>query len=184
MNEGFLGDSFDIVKRFWREQLGPIAPLLAHPRFVPAALRERFTHLTAIPFFDPSNPPTEPFGMFLDPHTGVPFPKDDDTEATPAYAPTLFIIAELARLKPRYAICFDQCHDRLHDVNRSREWQQGVKREFLRDRGIPNFYYQSHAPFLFLATVKEHLVEVRHRLIEVGIPEQTPDGYRLQAIMG
>jgi hypothetical protein len=35
-----------------------------------------------------------------------------------------------------------------------------------------------------VASVKEHLEEVRQRLIEVGIPEQTPDGYRLQKITG
>jgi len=33
-----LGDSYDLVKRFWAEALGPGGTLYAHPRFVPAAL--------------------------------------------------------------------------------------------------------------------------------------------------
>ena len=184
MKEDFLGDSFDLVKRFWSEQLGPIAPLKAHPKFVPVTLRMRFTKLTTIPFLDLDRCPTEAFGLFLDPHTGVPLPKEDHAITTPAYAPLPFLINELARLKPRFAICFDQCHDRRHATNPSREWQQTKKQEFLREHGIPSFYYQSHAPFLFTASVREHLQEIRQRLIEVGIPEKSSGGYRLQTIVG
>src|SRR6266478_6504291 len=33
VHEKYLGDSYDLVKRFWCESLGPVAPLYAHPRF-------------------------------------------------------------------------------------------------------------------------------------------------------
>jgi hypothetical protein len=48
----YLGDSYDIVKRFWSESLRAVAPLLAHPRFVPADIRMQYTSVTSIPVLD------------------------------------------------------------------------------------------------------------------------------------
>jgi hypothetical protein len=48
MNQKYLGDSYDMVKRFWADILRPIAPLCAHPDFIPEPVRERFLRLTGM----------------------------------------------------------------------------------------------------------------------------------------
>ena len=63
MNQKYLGDSFDIVKRFWAERLNPIAPLLAHPLFIPAGIREAFSDVVGMPVLEGDSAPAE-FGLF------------------------------------------------------------------------------------------------------------------------
>jgi len=205
MREKYLGDSFDIVKRFWREQLACVAPLYAHSRFLPNTLWGRFTQLTTIPVLNlrpPRKPPKraskraepapalepasalppQPFGLFLDPHTGIPLPTESEKKVSISHAPLPFIVQEGTRLKPHYMICFDQSVDRRKNAPKAHE-QREAKREYLRDQGIASFYYVSHAPFLFLAEDVEILRAIRDRLIALGIPEQTPKGVRLQPIL-
>lgn len=182
MRDIFLGDSYDLVKRFWRDQLHYLAPLYAHPRFVLGPLRARYTALTMIPVLDPDNPPEAPYGLFFDPHTGIPLPEDTDSNATISHAPLPYIVKENARLRPHYMICFDQSVHRKHKRGLDVDEQRAVKRDHLRDQGIASFYYISHAPFLFMAQNTTTLQEVRDRMIALGIPEQTPDTIRLQPI--
>jgi len=52
-----LGDSFDIVKRFWAERLAPIAPLVAHGFFVPVELRQAFSGMVGMPILEAGSPP-------------------------------------------------------------------------------------------------------------------------------
>jgi hypothetical protein len=200
MNEKYLGDSFDIVKRFWREQLACVAPLYAHSRFVPETLWVRFTQLTTIPVLDlrpqrktrkpaarraqpaPVLPP-QPFGLFLDPHTGIPLPSEEEKKVSIGHATLPFIVHENARLKPAYVVCFDQSVDRREKNGPKAYEQREAKREFLRGRGIASFYYVSHAPFLFMAEDVETLRSIWGRLLGLGIPEQTAKGVRLQPIL-
>ena len=200
MHEKYLGDSFDIVKRFWREQLACVAPLYAHSQFLPNRLWDRFTQLTTIPVVNlqpPRKPrkraskraepapalPPQPFGLFLDPHTGIPLPTESEKKVSISHAPLPFIVQEGTRLKPHYMICFDQSVDRRKKNGPKALEQREAKREYLRGRGIASFYYVSHAPFLFLAEDVETLRAIRDRLIALGIPEQTPKGVRLQSIL-
>jgi hypothetical protein len=167
--EKYLGDSFDIVKRFWAERLGSIAPLFAHPRFVPAAIKSAFEGLVGMPVLHPNEPRAEPFGLFLDPNTGIPLPTALAQRATASHAPLSFIGAELDRLRPAYLICFDQSHDRSSGLSPAE--QRASKRTELRRRNIGSFYYVSHAPFLFASGEPRVLELVRDRLIESGIPK-------------
>lgn len=64
MHHSFLGDSYDIVKRFWGERLANIAPLIAHPRFVPREIRREFELIVGIPILDEGRTPSK-FGLFL-----------------------------------------------------------------------------------------------------------------------
>jgi len=59
MRETYLGDSYDLVKRFWYESLKSIAPLYAHPRFVPPAIHSKYTAVTSISILD-----VRPVGQF------------------------------------------------------------------------------------------------------------------------
>jgi hypothetical protein len=206
MHEQYVGDSFDIVKRFWREQLACVASLYAHSRFLPNTLWDRFTQLTTIPVLNLQPPrearkrvsmraepalaselvpalPSRPFGLFLDPHTGIPLPTESEKKVSISHAPLPFILQEGTRLKPHFMICFDQSVDRRKKNGPKAQEQREAKREYLRGRGIASFYYVSHAPFLFLAEDVEILRAIRDRLIALGIPEQTPKGIRLQPIL-
>lgn len=180
MHKKYLGDSFDIVKRFFAERLATVAPLLAHPRFVPTEIRPAFEKMTRMRVLGATEAPTQPFGLFLDPHTGIPLPAAALRTATVSHAPLQFIADEFARLKPRYVICFDQSHDRGCDLPRSD--QRKRKCTELRARNLNSFYYVSHAPFLFAAAERTVLDSLRARLVESGIPEWRLEGESPQSI--
>jgi hypothetical protein len=163
-----LGDSYDLVKRFWSESLGGIAPLYAHARFVPAAIRTEYASVTTIPVFESA--PDNPFGILLDPHTGIPLPTQRLSGATASHASLPFIVQVSETLHPAYMICFDQSYHRGRKL--SRKMQRQTKREFLRNRGIASFYYVSHAPFLFAAQKVDILDAILDRLIWLGIPKK------------
>lgn len=141
MQEKFLGDSYDLVKRFWAERLPVekllIAPLYAHPQFVPVAIRPRFCKLTKMKMFDPDNCPEGEFGLFLDPDTGIPLPDGSHREVTVKHAPLTFIVQEIKHLQPAYTICFDQSHHRAPDVGKSEQMKK--KMEFLQNEGLHSF---------------------------------------------
>ena len=180
MRDIYLGDSYDLVKRFWFENLSSIAPLFAHPKFVPSRIRDRYTTLTKIPILDFASLPNNPFAIFLDPHTGIPLPTESLGGATVSHASLPFIVEIIKKYHPSYMICFDQSYHRRHQLTTER--QRGLKRDFLREQGIASFYYISHAPFLFMAEKDATLIAVRTHLIELGIPEKTPITIRLQVI--
>lgn len=169
MHRDFLGDSFDIVKRFWAERLTGIAPLLAHPRFIPSDVRRDFERLVCIPVLDEERTRDRAFGLFLDPDTGIPLPGSTTQKATRSYAPVSFVTTELLRLRPRYLICFDQSHDRM--CGHPKLEQRRMKLAAFRSHQVACMYYVSHAPFLFAALEETDLDLVRRRLVESGIPE-------------
>jgi hypothetical protein len=166
----YLGDSYDIIKRFWSESLKAVAPLRAHPRFVPAGIRARYTAMTSIQVLDADNPPGYPFGLMLDPDTGVRLPADISTGVTSSHIPLQFIVCVNERMRPTYMICFDQSYHRRHELSRAEQLE--VKRAFLQRQGLSSFYYNSHAPFLFMSGEVEILKAVRSRLISLGVPEE------------
>jgi hypothetical protein len=166
----YLGDSYDIVKRFWSESLYPVAPLFAHPRFVPAGIRTRYTAVTSIPILNTDKLPDSPFGLLLDPHTGIPLPSESPTQVSASHASLPFIVQVNEQLRPTYMICFDQSYHRRHDLKRREQLEK--KREFLEGAGISSFYYDSHAPFLFMAGTAENLTAVRSRLVSLGVPPE------------
>lgn len=166
----YLGDSYDLVKRFWAESLRQVAPLYAHPRFVPLGIRAQYTSVTSIPVLDTNELPHGLFGVLLDPHTGIPQPSESSTEATASHATLPFITQVNERLRPAYMICFDQSYHRRHEFSRPEQLEK--KQEFLRRRGIGSFYYDSHAPFLFMAEEAKTLDAVRSRLISLGVPRE------------
>ena len=46
MDEKYLGDSYDLVERFFSQVLDPIARLYAHSKFVPPEIRDPYTKIT------------------------------------------------------------------------------------------------------------------------------------------
>ena len=99
MHERYLGDSYDIVKRFWAETLSPVAPLFAHPRFIPADLQKRFSKFTKIQIWPADQTANTPYSLLLDPHTGIPLPDAANQRERISHSPINFI-AELFRACP------------------------------------------------------------------------------------
>jgi hypothetical protein len=168
VREIFLGDSYDLVKRFWAQTLRPIAPLYTHPKFVPANLISRYTALTSIPLFGPLI--KDAFGLFLDPHTGICLPNDRESldGATASHVSPTFLVRINKELEPKYAICFDQAFHRTNAL--SRQGQMRAKAEFLRAHNITSFYYVSHAPFLFMSSSPDTTHELYSCLLSAGLP--------------
>src|SRR5215218_7716024 len=151
MREKYLGDSYDIVKRFCADTLRRVAPLYAHPNFVPLEIRSHYTSVTTSPVLDliMNSLPSRSFGLLLDPDTGIPLPSSSLNKPRLSHAPLSFIISVNVELRPAFMICFDQSYHRKHPLSRRQQLES--KREFLREHGIQSFYYHSHAPFLFMA---------------------------------
>ena len=170
MNQRYLGDSYDIVKRFWAEGLRPIAPLFAHSRFIPEDIGAAYSLVTAIPILNPkSQLPQKPFGVLLDPDTGIPLPAGLVQHTTTKHAPLDLIVRIYNELNPEYLICFDQSYHRKHELSKPK--QKEKKREYLRERGLSSFYFESQAPFMFISHNTEVLDAIRKRLLSIGIPQ-------------
>src|ERR1043165_4679070 len=104
MEETKLGDSYDIVKRFWGTTLRPVATLYAHDRFIAPTLRPQYSTITTIPVFDTNRIPQRPFGLLLDPDNGVPLPNAKGQKVSRRLAPLDFIIREFSELKPHFVV--------------------------------------------------------------------------------
>ncbi len=178
MHERHLGDSYDILKKFWHDQLSRLAPVFAHPRFIPVDLVDRYSSLTGIPLLPKSV--DQKYALLLDPHTGIPLPTAANQDVRLSHAPISFIRNLFDDNKLTFVICFDQASDRLNDA--PVEDQRDQKREWLSNNGIHSFYYVSHAPFLFASPTRDVLISVRNQLVASGIPESTSGGTRLEGL--
>jgi hypothetical protein len=169
MNEKYLGDSYDFVKRFICSTLAPIAALYAHERFVPGAIRERYTKITGIPML--SEYSKGGFGVLLDPDTGVCLPEQKPlVGATRSHISLEFIINLNNERHPDYIVCFDQSCHRKQGL--SSEAQRERKMKVLQNNGLSAFYYASHAPFLLTAQNREVLGSIFEYLRSAGINER------------
>jgi len=166
MKRDFLGDSYDAVKRLWRDLLQHWAPLHADPRFIPGDLREDFTLLTGIPMLTDNRP--DVFSILNDPDTGIRLPGERNQSESRSHISISFIIRQLAESGASCVITFDQSDYRHSRMERKEQRQ--AKMWSLADSGFHSFYYVSHAPFLFAASNSQALREVRQILIAAGMP--------------
>jgi hypothetical protein len=166
MQRKYLGDSYDLVKRFFAQSLRHVAPMFAHPTFVHSDIRAEYESITTMPILNSGR--DGKFGLLLDPDTGIPLRTTVGDRASRSHAPLAFIVGEYKRLGPEYLICFDQSHHRGHALNKSEQRESKIK--YLRERGLSCFYYVSHAPFLFASRDRETLNSVRARLVSLGVP--------------
>lgn len=180
MHEQYLGDSFDILKRFWVDLLSPAAPMLAHSRFIPADLQPRYTQLTGATIYDPTNTMTSAYSLLLDPHTGIPLPDAANQRLRVSHAPIDFIASLFDDPNLSFIACYDQTARRQADL--SLVYQLNAKRTQLLTHDIPSFYYVSHAPFLFASRSADTLNSIRQRMLDAGIPERTSTTIRLQTV--
>jgi hypothetical protein len=169
MKREFFGDSYDAVKRMWREMLADWAPLYAEPRFFDdEQLRQDFTRLTGIPMLTNDRP--EAYSILNDPDTGIRLPCEHNQTEGRTHIAINTIIGQLRTPGVRCAITFDQSDYR--NSGQTRKEQREAKMRCLVDERFPCFYYVSHAPFLFAARNSEALDELQRILTGAGIPEK------------
>jgi hypothetical protein len=162
-----LGDSYDIVKRFFRDTLSNIAPLQSDPYFLEPALEWRdYEQATGI-ILRSDRCTRRPIGVLLDPHTGICV--RDRIRRGRAHVTMQRIANVLRDPSVAYCLVFDQSLKR----NRvQREVQLRAKLRNLRRRRVRAFYYDSHAPFLFATRSKRKLDRLKQALRRAGIPQR------------
>lgn len=133
-------------------------------------MREEYTALTDIPVRNLERNSPTPFGLLLDPDTGINMCTESPQNCSRTHASLPFILEVFDSLQPRYMICFDQSYHRRHKLNKQQQLDR--KREFLESNGVESFYYDSHAHFLFMSKSAKTLNELKSRLIARGVPPE------------
>ena len=167
MHADHLGDSYDLVKRFFAIALHPIAEIFAHPRFIPPDIRDAYTKLTSIPVLDANN--EGDYALFLDPDTGIHLPDGANQKQSRSHVSLAYLCEVFEEFTPSFLVCYDQGFHRRDDRTLFEQVMQ--KREYLQEMGIESFYYVSHAPFLFASDSISILHRVAEMVVENGIPQ-------------
>lgn len=167
MKKEYLGDSYDAVKRLWRDLLQDWAPLFADGRFIPEDIREHFSLFTKIPIL--KELPQESFSVLNDPDTGIRLPGEINQKEGRTHISITTIVDQLKINKINCVVTFDQSYHRKGKG--SHKDQRITKMDEIREKGFYSFYYVSHAPFLFACPSKTLLIELKNLLKEAGVPE-------------
>lgn len=169
MNEKYLGDSYDIVKRFWADILGPIAPLYVYPEFIPEPIRIQFTQLTRMQFYKSSmSQEKRQFGIFLDPDTGFRHPSAKTMKFTVKHVGVDCLRRLYDEIRPEYMVCFDQSF--THGRASCKQDKMAEKCKAIRQHGLHAFYFDSHASFLFISDEEQTLGRIAGAISAAGIP--------------
>ncbi len=166
MREKFLGDSYDAVKRMWRQLLDGTSTLYAHPRFIEAHLRDQFQRLTGIETISGKLP--DHCSILNDPDTGIRLPFAKNQSESRAHISLATILSQLTSCHPYCIITFDQSQYRHSGI--SLKNQRAEKMRHLSEHGAFSFYYASHAPFLFTFPTSENRQRTLNILVAEGIP--------------
>lgn len=159
MNPQWFGDSFDIVKRFFVENLSVIGyRVVVDPMLTGEwnGLEHNFyKFLKAHPLAEKSNAKS---ALLLDPDTGVGRNKSKQHVTIKCIADHL--------LHHDVVFSFDQSFSR----GGSATGEIKEKLVLLHESGNHGFYYDSHARFLFAAKSVETLNQVEQQLLSTGLP--------------
>ena len=162
MNPAYLGDSYDLVKRFFCRELS----LLGYSVTVDAMLTgswntnaSEFYRLIGAEPLNREKPISKRAALFIDPDTGI------NIRGGKQHAS----FDRLARESKNYELvfAFDQSFSRqakAEDVIRE-------KLSALRARDCHGMYYDSHARFVFVANQESVLHELQVQLVALGLPK-------------
>ena len=167
MRRKYLGDSYDALKRMWRDMLTDWALLYAAPRFIPENLREEFTRLTKITMLPEK--PAGAFSVLNDPDIGIRLPgEENQAEGRGTHIALNSIVLQLEE-GAQCVITFDQSHYRNLGIKKKE--QRGEKMAYLAEKRVNSFYYLSQAPFLFAVPDIHAFHRIQNILKNAGIPE-------------
>jgi hypothetical protein len=163
MNPQWFGDSFDIVKRFFIDNIRE----MGYQVFIDPMLTGEWNRLEnkfydfigAVPL---KNLPTSSgrTALFLDPDKGI-APKQTKQHVT---------IRKIIDYLQKHEIVFSFDQSFSRGVNASEQMRK--KLSLLKKEGAAGFYYDSHARFLFSAKSQKVLTNLKHHLVAVGLPKE------------
>lgn len=160
MNPDFLGDSYDVVKRFFCDMARSVGyTVYIDPMFTgkwTPQQRDAFFRFLGTRELRPD--PQAPAALLVDPDTGI------RMEPGRAHATFASIAGRCEQVS--LVLVFDQSFSRGHD---GLEAMTGKLRS-LRALGIRGVYYNSHARFLVCSKSPARVMRFRKVLIEAGLP--------------
>lgn len=166
MKREYLGDSFDIVKRLWRDLFAAWAPMYAEPRFIPRELQSDYTHLTGIRMLGPEI--VSAYSLLNDPDTGIRAPDAKVQSEGRSHIVLSTIVDQCNRQGVQVVVTFDQSSHRTAGLGAPQ--QRAAKLHHLARSKIAAFYYVSHAPFLFASSSSDALKHTVRLIQGAGIP--------------
>ncbi|OVE78617.1 hypothetical protein BVY01_04940 [bacterium I07] len=162
MNPEWFGDSYDIIKRYFVGLLKSNGyRVFVDPMFTGnwQVIQEAFYRFVGAPKFDGNKNSGERTALLLDPDTGI------GKHKTAKHITIDTIIEELKQHDLVFS--FDQSFSR----NRTANEQMIEKLNFLSDKGLFAFYYDSHARFLFVGKSQTDMEIVLHAIQKTGLPK-------------
>ena len=167
MKPSFLGDSYDLVKRFFCFELSALGYNVVVDSMFTGAWKRRkreFYSLIGVAMDVPAPPHSARTALFVDPDTGV---KHKGSTQHVSFD-------RLAQEATSHALVFsfDQSFSRRA---KPIEVMKG-KLSALKDRSCHAMYYDSHARFLFVSKHEKSLRELRAHLVSLGLPTKRPIG--------
>lgn len=162
MRSEFLGDSYDIVKRFFCETLRSLGyTVYIDPLFTgdwSAQERKTFYHFLGVKPYAGAKPASGVTAIFLDPDTGV------NEMGSPSHVSYQRLVEEAKNHSVVFA--FDQAFSRAGEAGPKLQ----AKLQKLSELGCAALYYASHAHFLFVSRERERLAQLRGELLARGLP--------------
>jgi hypothetical protein len=165
MNTRYLGDSFDIVKRFLCETLRGLGyEVFIDPMFTGTWEKEElaFYRLLGVEHIREWTSAKSPSALLLDPDTGV-NEKGGETHVA-------FDRIDSEAHAHEIVFAFDQSFSRQANTPALIQKILKKKLKILISRGCHGFYCNSHARFLFAARDAHRLTALTERLQELGLP--------------
>jgi hypothetical protein len=163
MNPTFFGDSFDIVKRFFCQELAAIGYKVVVDPMLTGAWKDHqekdFYRFIGAGQNKDSKHDMGRTALFLDPDTGI------NERGGKQHVSFKRLIDETSSYTLVFS--FDQSFSR--QAKPTSVMQNKLK--VLEARHCYGMYYNSHARFLFASSHKEHLHEFRTHLVGLGLPE-------------
>lgn len=160
MNPKWFGDSFDIVKRFFIENLNDIGyRVVVNPMLTEKLdnLEEKYYKLLKAHHINEKN--NQKSALFFDPDTGV------GKKKTTKHITIKCIADELKNYDIVFSFdqSFSRCENPADKINE--------KLKMLQETGNFGMYYDSHARFLFAAKSDEIIREFKNKLLSSGLPK-------------
>ena len=161
MNTSYLGDSYDVVKRFFCG----MARLAGYDVFVEPLFTDNWTPAQRSAYlrflearaFEPT-PADLSAALLVDPDTGI--------RSTPGASHVTFELIAARCKQFALVLVFDQAFAR----NQSGRQVMTAKLRTLRALGVRGLYYDSHARFLLCSLSSARVMRFHKSLVQVGLP--------------
>ena len=162
MNPDFLGDSFDLVKRFFCQELAKLGYAVSVDPMFTGDWNGREQDFFRLICAQPEVPANESrhTALFIDPDTGV---RENGGKQHVSFERLLKEASSNALV-----FSFDQSFSRQAEPDKVMLDKLAV----IKAEGCHGMYYNSHARFLFVSSQQVRLHELRDHLISLGLPSE------------